>query len=39
VCVLAIRVEDHQTIEVGRVVWSREFPDGFLVGISLVEDS
>jgi len=39
VCVLAIRVEDNQTIEVGRVAWSREFPDGYLVGISLVEES
>jgi hypothetical protein len=38
VCVLAIRVEDQQTIEVGRVAWSREFPDGFLVGLSLVKE-
>ena len=37
VCVLAVRVENRQTVEVGTVVWSREFPDGHLVGISLVE--
>ncbi len=37
VCVLAVRVEDQQTIEVGTVVWSREFPDGHLIGISLAD--
>jgi len=36
VCVLAVRVEDQQTIEVGTVVWSRKFPDGYLIGISFV---
>lgn len=34
VCVLRVRTAaNHETIEHARVVWAREQPDGFLVGL------
>ena len=38
VCVLSIQKDDEQRIEVGRVAWSRQCTDGFLVGLSLMKD-
>ena len=38
VCVLAVRVDDNETVEIARVAWSRQCADGYLVGISFVDD-
>ena len=38
VCVVAVQVEEQQTVEVARVVRIRMYPDGYLIGLSFVED-
>lgn len=38
VCVLAVRVAEDETVEIARVAWCRQFADGFLVGVSFVDD-
>ncbi|MDH5673501.1 MAG: PilZ domain-containing protein [Myxococcales bacterium] len=37
-CVLEVQLEQGKTIELARVAWVREHPDGFLVGLSLVNE-
>ena len=34
VCVIEIQVGEGKTVELARVVWIREHPDGYLVGLS-----
>lgn len=38
VCVLAIRIDDNETVEIARVVWNRQHTDGYLVGVSFIDD-
>ncbi|MBN1654251.1 MAG: PilZ domain-containing protein [Deltaproteobacteria bacterium] len=38
VCVLAVRVDEGETVEIARVAWSRQYADGYLVGVSFVDD-
>lgn len=38
VCVLAVRIAEGETVEIARVAWSRQFADGYLVGVSFVDD-
>lgn len=37
-CVVEIAVEEGKTVEMVRVAWSRELPDGFLVGLAFVRE-
>lgn len=37
-CVIEIQTEEGQTVEMGRVAWRREQPDGFLIGLSFVTE-
>ena len=38
VCVVEVQLEDGKTVELARVAWVRAHPDGFLVGLSFVQD-
>ncbi|MDD9934389.1 MAG: PilZ domain-containing protein [Myxococcales bacterium] len=38
VCVVEIQVEDGKTVELAKVVWIREHPDGYLVGFNFVSE-
>lgn len=38
VCVIEIAVEEGKTVEMVRVAWSRELPDGYLAGLAFVRD-
>ncbi len=38
VCVIEIAVEEGKTVEMARVAWTRELPDGFLAGLAFVRD-
>jgi len=37
-CVLEVQLEDSTTVEVARVAWVKAHPDGFLVGLSFVNE-
>lgn len=37
-CVLEVQLEDTTTVEVARVAWVKAHPDGFLVGLSFVNE-
>ena len=37
-CVLEVQLEDSTTVEVARVAWVKAHPDGFLVGLSFVDE-
>lgn len=37
-CVVEIAVDEGKTVEMARVAWSRELPDGYLVGLAFVRD-
>jgi hypothetical protein len=37
-CVVEIALEEGKTVEMVRVAWSRELPDGYLVGVAFVRD-
>jgi hypothetical protein len=36
VCVVEIAVDEGKTVEMARVAWTRELPDGYLAGLSYV---
>lgn len=38
ICVLAVQIEDTETVEIARVMWSRQCTDGYLVGVSFIDD-
>jgi hypothetical protein len=38
VCVVEVKSPDGCTVELARVAWVREHPDGFLVGLSFVSE-
>mgnify|MGYP000331604779 CR=1 FL=1 len=38
VCVIEVCLPDGKTVEMARVAWVREHPDGFLVGLSFVNE-
>lgn len=38
VCVIEVRLDEGNTVERARVAWTRAHPDGFLVGLSFVDD-
>ncbi len=37
-CVVEIAVDEGKTVEMARVAWTRELPDGYLVGLSFVRE-
>jgi hypothetical protein len=37
-CVLEVQLEDSSTVEVARVAWVKGHPDGFLIGLSFVNE-
>ena len=37
-CVLEVQHEESSTVEVARVAWVKAHPDGFLVGLSFVNE-
>ncbi|HEX7481414.1 MAG TPA: PilZ domain-containing protein [Polyangiales bacterium] len=37
-CVVEIAVDEGKTVEMVRVAWTRELPDGFLVGLAFVRE-
>jgi hypothetical protein len=37
-CVLEVQLQDSATVEVARVAWVKAHPDGFLVGLSFVNE-
>jgi hypothetical protein len=37
-CVVEIRLDEGTTVELARVAWTRAHPDGFLVGLSFVDE-
>lgn len=39
VCVIEVCLEDGKTVEMARVAWVREQPDGFVVGFSFVNEA
>lgn len=38
VCVVEVQLTDGKTVELARVAWVREQPDGFVVGLSFVNE-
>ena len=36
VCVIEVQLEEGKTVELARVAWVREHPDGYLIGLSFV---
>jgi PilZ domain len=38
VCVVEVAVDEGKTVEMVRVAWSRELPDGYLVGLAFVHE-
>jgi hypothetical protein len=38
VCVVEVHLEDGKTVELARVAWVQEQPDGFVVGLSFVNE-
>ena len=38
VCVVEVQLEEGQTVELARVAWVKAHPDGFLIGLSFVND-
>ena len=38
VCVIEVHLDDGKTVELARVAWVRAHPDGFLVGLSFVNE-
>ena len=38
VCVVEIQTDEGKTVELTRVVWIREHPDGYLVGLTFVDE-
>ncbi|HEX2670582.1 MAG TPA: PilZ domain-containing protein [Polyangiaceae bacterium] len=37
-CVLEIALDEGKTVEMARVAWARELPDGYLVGFAFVRE-
>jgi hypothetical protein len=38
VCVIEVQLEEGKTVELARVAWLKAHPDGFLVGLSFVNE-
>jgi hypothetical protein len=38
VCVVEVELEDGKTVELARVAWVKAHPDGYLVGLSFVNE-
>jgi hypothetical protein len=38
ICVVEVQLNEGKTVELARVAWVKEHPDGFLVGLSFVEE-
>lgn len=37
-CVVEVATDEGKTVEMCRVAWRREYPDGFLIGLSFVKE-
>lgn len=38
VCVIEVQLEEGKTVELARVAWVRAHPDGYLIGLSFVNE-
>lgn len=38
VCVVEVQLDEGKTVELARVAWVRAHPDGYLVGLSFVQE-
>jgi hypothetical protein len=38
VCVVEVQLDEGKTVELARVAWVKEHPDGYLVGLSFVQE-
>jgi hypothetical protein len=38
VCVIEVQLEEGKTVELARVAWVKGHPDGFLIGLSFVNE-
>jgi hypothetical protein len=38
VCVVEVQLEEGKTVEVARVAWVKAHPDGYLIGLSFVNE-
>lgn len=38
ICVIEVHLDDSSTVEVARVAWAKAHPDGFLLGLSFVNE-
>jgi hypothetical protein len=38
VCVVEVQLEEGKTVEVARVAWLKAHPDGYLIGLSFVNE-
>jgi hypothetical protein len=39
VCVVEVQLEEGKTVELARVAWLRQHPDGFIAGLSYVSEA
>jgi hypothetical protein len=38
VCVVEVQLDEGKTVEVARVAWVKAHPDGYLIGLSFVNE-